>query len=135
MLGQLSSEEMWGNLYLVLKPKVAYWVFTSRMPLWTRQRNEIIEDIVQDALLKTFVYAQKAQRGEVRMIDSLESIGSVTAYHCYIDAFRRDQRMLPLPQEYNELIECSITCIEMDLSEQAIDNIHYELVFIQAARW
>ena len=135
MIGQLFSEEIWGNLYLVLKPKVAHWVFTSRMPLWTRQRNEIIEDIIQDALLKTFAYAQRARRGEVRTIDSLESVGSVTAYHCYIDARRRDQRMLPLTQEYDEPIESSITCIEVDLSEQAIDNIYYELVFMQAARW
>ncbi len=135
MSDQCFSEEIWGNLYLILKPKVAHWVFTSRIPMWTRQRNEIIEDIVQDTLLKTFAYAQKAQRGEVRMIDSLVSVGSVTAYHCYIDARRRDQHTLPLTQEYDEPIESAITCVEIDLSEVAIDNIHRELLFIQVARW
>ena len=129
------SEEDWGYLYLVLKPRVARWVCTSRIPLWARQRNEIIEDIVQDAILKTFAYAQRAIRGEVRMIDSLESVSSVTAYHCYIDARRRDQRMLPLVQEYDESIKSSINWIEMDPVEQAIKNIQDEVVFIQAARW
>jgi DNA-directed RNA polymerase specialized sigma24 family protein len=135
MSDQCFSEADWGYLYLVLKPRVARWVCTTRIPLWTRQRNEIIEDIVQDAILKTFAYAQRAIRGEVRMIDSLESVSSVTAYHCYVDTRRRDQRMLPLAQEYDESIESSINWIEMDPVEQAINNIQDELIFIQAARW
>jgi DNA-directed RNA polymerase specialized sigma24 family protein len=134
MFGQLFSEEDWGNLYLILQPRVAHWVFTSRIPLWVRQRNEIIEDIVQDALLKIFAYTQRVERGEVREIDSLENISAVTAYHCYVDALRRDRRLQSLTPEFEEPASASGK-VDVDPSELAIDNVYYELVFIQAARW
>ncbi|HLX57484.1 MAG TPA: hypothetical protein VKR83_10690 [Ktedonobacteraceae bacterium] len=135
MSEQLFSEKDWENLYLILKPRVAFWVRTSRVSIWTRQREEIIEDIVQDALVKVLVYAQKASRGEVRMIGSLENICAVIAYHCYVDARRRDMRLVPLMQDSQKPAENIITWIDTDLSEQAINNIHYELLFIQMACW
>ena len=129
------KDEEWENLYPLLHSWVARWVCTSRIPLWTRQRNAVIDDIVGEAILKIVAYAKRAARGEVPEIDSLESICAVTAYHCYVDAHRRDQRMLPLMPEYEEPVGTSITRIDIDPLEQAIDNIHDELVFIQAARW
>jgi DNA-directed RNA polymerase specialized sigma24 family protein len=135
MSDQCFSEEDWGNLYLVLKPRVARWVCTSRIPTWTQQRYAIIEDIVQDTLLKMVDYAQRAERGEARVIVSLESICAVAAYHCYVDAFRRDRRLLPLILDHEESDESSISRAAVDPSEQAIDNIQEELLFIQVAGW
>ena len=136
MSGYCFKDQDWENLYPLLHARVARWVCTSRIPLWAHQcRNAIVEDIVQEALLKTFVYAQRAARGEVRLIDSLEKISAATAYHCYVDALRRDRNMVPLIQDAQEPIEYAITNVDVDPSELAIDNIHYELIFIQAARW
>ena len=133
MIGQLFSEEDWGNLYLILKPRVAHWVCTSRVPSWTRQRESIVEDLVQETLLKTVAYAKRAACGIVRIIDSLENISATIAYHCFIDLRRRDLRVVPLMQGYPGSYE--VTWLDEDLSEQAINNIHYELLFMQAARW
>jgi hypothetical protein len=135
MFGQLFSEEDWGNLYLILKPCVAHWVSTSYVPLWTRQRESIIEDLVQETLLKTVAYARRAASGLVRIIDSLENISVTIAYHCFVDLRRRDLHVLPLIQDYPESVEYEVTWLDEDLSEQAIDNVHRELLFIQAARW
>jgi DNA-directed RNA polymerase specialized sigma24 family protein len=129
------KDEEWENLYPLLHARVARWVYTSRIPLWMKQREAVINDIVGEAILKTFAYTKRAERGEAREIDSLESICSVTAYHCYVDAHRRDQRILPLMPEYEEPVEAAIIRVDVDLSEQAIDNVYDELVFIQTARW
>lgn len=129
------NEETWEHLYPLLRARVARWVYTSRIALWSKQRNEIIEDIVQDALLKTFVYAQRAEYGEVRAIDSLEKISAATAYHCYVDALRRDRNTVLLIQDAQEPGEYAMREADVDPSELAIDNIHYELIFMQAACW
>src|SRR5579863_2151383 len=109
MSEQLFSEKDWENLYLILKPRVAFWVRTSRVSIWTRQREEITEDIVQDALIKVLVYAEKVERGAARSIESLENICTVIAYHCYVDSRRRDMRLVPLIQDYQEPVEYIIT--------------------------
>ena len=129
------NEEVWEHLYQLLHTRVATWVFSSHLPLWGKQRKEIIEDIVQDALLKTFVYTQRVERGEARIIVSLERICVVIAYHCYVDAHRHDRRLQPLLPELEEPAGVAVCMVDVDPSELAIDNIHYELVFMMAARW
>ena len=132
MAGQSFFEEDWGNLYPLLRSRVAQWVNTSRVPTWTRQRESIIEDLVQDALLKTFVYAQDNEREE---IDSLERFSAVTAYRCFVDLRRHDLRMLPLIQNKQERVEYEVTWLDVDLSEQAINNVHHEQLFKLTAMW
>src|SRR5579859_5344978 len=129
------NEEEWANLYPLLRNRVARWVGRSRVPMWNSRRDLIVEDIVSEAILKMIMYAQRAECGEVRMIDSLESISSVTAYHCYVDALRRDRHLQPFMPEFEEPIGTSASRGEVDPSEVAIDNIDYELLFIHVARW
>jgi DNA-directed RNA polymerase specialized sigma24 family protein len=129
------NEEVWEDLYPLLHTRVTTWVFSSRLPLWMRQRNEIVEDIVQDALLKTFAFTKRVERGEACITDSLERICTVTAYHCYVDVLRRDRRLQPLLPEFEEPAGPPVSIVDTDPSELAIDNIYYELIFIQAARW
>ena len=135
MTGSRFKDEEWESLYPLLRSRVARWVGTSYSPLWTHQRNEIVEDIVEEAIARIVAYAKRAERGEVRVVDSLEKISAVTAYHCYVDALRRDRNMVPLIQNAQEPCEYAMNEAEVDPSEQAIDNIHYELLFIHAARW
>lgn len=128
-------EEEWENLIPLLRVSVAHWVCTSCRLSWTRQRHDIIEDIVGEAMVKLVAYAQKAELGTVREIDSLEKIAAVTAYHCYVDAFRRDEKIVHLLQDTQEQWEYVISGVDVDPSELAIDNIHSELIFIQVAHW
>lgn len=129
------SEEEWGKLIPLLRERVARWVCTSCRLSWTRQRHDIIEDIVGEAIVKLVAYAQRAELGAVSEIDSLEKIAHVTAYHCYVDAYRRDEKIVPLIQDSEEPGVYVIRVADIDPTEIAIDNIYYELVFIQAARW
>lgn len=129
------KDEEWGSLYPFLHARIAHWVCTSCSPTWTRQRHEIIEDITGEAIVRIVAYAKRAACGKARMIDSLEKISAVIAYHCYVDAFRRDRNTVPLIQDTQEPGEYAIREAGVDPSELAIDNIHRELLFIQVARW
>lgn len=135
MSGYGFKDEEWENLYPLLHARIARWVCTSRSPSWARQRHEIIEDIVGEAMVRIVAYAKRAECGNARVIDSLEKISAVTAYHCYVDAFRRDRNVVPLMQDAQEPGEYVIRGFDVDPSELAIENIHRELLFIQAARW
>jgi len=134
MSDQLFSDEKWAEISTLLHVRVTRWVYNSRVPVWTKQRKEIIEDIVQEALLKTVNYMGRVERGEVRMIDSIEKISSVIAYHCYIDAIRRDQRLLPLIEDAQGSIVYKIIPLEVDPFEQAVNNVHFELIYLYVAR-
>jgi len=129
------SEEDWEKLYPHLLSRVSHWVRSSHVPLWRRQYDTVIDDIVQDALLRTVCYARRAERGEVRMIESLEHVSSVIAYRCYVDTLRRDRRVLPLfPDSYEPVAQVDSWNYH-DLCEQAINNIYRELLFMKAAQW
>jgi DNA-directed RNA polymerase specialized sigma24 family protein len=134
MSGQHFSEDDWRKLSSLLHARVAQWVFNSRIPSWIRQRDEIIEDLVQNALLRTLIRVQRAERGEADSIDSLEKFGTVAAYSCYIDMLRHDLRIIPLIEDSDDPSESANTPIVIDPSEKAINNIHYELIFRHVAR-
>ncbi len=135
MSGQVFSDEEWEKLYPLLQARVAFWIRTARVPLWTRQRESIMEDIVQDTLLKTLAYAKRAERGEACKIDSLENFSAVIAHNCFIDALRKDIHALPLLQDAYEPARYIDSGASSEWSEQAIENVHREVLFAQAARW
>lgn len=135
MPDQCFRDEEWEHLYPLLRTRIARWVCSSYSLSWTRQRHEVIEDIVGETIVKVVAYAQQAALGTVREIDSLEKIATVTAYHCYVDVLRRDRRLQPLLPEFEEPAGLPVNRADTDPSELAIDNIYYELIFIQAARW
>ena len=135
MPGHCFKDEEWKRLYPLLRTRIARWVCTSYSPSWTRQRHDVIEDIVGETIVKVVAYAQQAALGTVREIDSLEKIATVAAYHCYVDALRRDQRLQPLLPDFEEPTGWSSNKVDVDPMEQAIDNVHCELIFAHAARW
>lgn len=139
--GHADDSEKWEMLYPLLHARVARWVCSTRIPLWTYQRKEVIEDIVQDALLRTVAYMRRAERGEARMVDSLESMSIVTAYHCYVDSLRRDRHLIPLSQEADASTEYLVSLGSIELQEQeqespldrATEAVYSEDLFTQVA--
>ena len=61
-----------------------------------------MEDIVQNTVVRVLQYMQRAARGEVGPIMSIQHLADVIAYHCYTDMWRHDRRLLPIVQESSE---------------------------------
>src|SRR3989442_304340 len=89
-----SSEIPWQDLYDLLRPLVKRWVYASHVDSWKGQEDDIVEDIVQEAIIRTLKYARRADSGEVAPIDFLERLSIVIAHNYCRDLKRRDQRLL-----------------------------------------
>jgi hypothetical protein len=94
----LSSNVSWAKLYDFLGAQVRYWVCSSHVSLWQGQEEDIIADIVQEAVIRTFryalVYSSWREGREDVSYKSLEQISTAIAYKEYRDLERQDSRFL-----------------------------------------
>ena len=74
-----SSEAIWKSLYQKLHPYVRKFVYSRRFSLSKGQENDVIEDLLQEAVIRVFKYAKRASEGLVAPIDSLERFGYIIA--------------------------------------------------------
>src|SRR6266852_94480 len=89
----LRNDATWEKLYLLLRPLVKRWICGYNVSSWKGQEADIVEDMVQEAIVRILKYARRAERGEVAPIDSIEHISIVIAQNCCRDLRRKDQRL------------------------------------------
>jgi len=133
LTGTPIADSHWEKLYSLLYSRVTFWVRSSHVNTWRKQQDEIVEEIVQEAITRTFLYAQRADRGETRSIDSLEWVSATIAYRCFVDLWRRDRRLVLLFQNDNLSEDIVIKSEYHDPSELAINNVHLESLFVKLA--
>jgi len=63
------------------------------MSSWRGQEEDLVDDIVQEAVFRTLKYAQRAERGEISAIASLERFSLRIAHNYLEDLRRRDWRL------------------------------------------
>src|SRR5258707_334568 len=73
------SDAVWGKVYPSLQSFALHLVLAFHVTAWRGQETEIAEDIVQETMKRLLEYAQKAERGEVKPIYSLEHLMRITA--------------------------------------------------------
>ena len=124
-----SNEISWQKLYLLLQPLVKHWVYSSGVSSWKGQEDDVVEDVVQEAITRIFQYSQRAERGEVIPIDTIEHMIKVVALNYCRDLKRRERRLLrPSIDErsYGEAVDSTNT---VDPAEIAIDAAFQEWLF------
>ncbi len=122
----------WRTLHAWLLSIVRYWVIFSGVGCWKDQEEQVSEDIVQEALLRTFQYSQTTD------IKSLKGFSRVTARHYFEDLRRKEYRYIRFSQLDELAVDQSATYEDIlydqdDPSEIAIDNILQEEVFSELA--
>jgi DNA-directed RNA polymerase specialized sigma24 family protein len=130
----LSGEAPWKQLYCVLRPRVAQWVHSSSLSSWSRQRDEIITDIVQETMMRIVSYARRAERGEVAPIESLEHLGLMVAYNCFCDLWRRDHCLIYIIQQDYASQKTAARFPGGDQFEAVLDRVFEEWLFVRLAR-
>ncbi len=119
-----SNEIFWQKLYSLLRPLVKRWVYSSHVPSWKGQEDDVVDDIVQEAITRLFQYSQRAERGEVVPIETIEHMIKVVALNYCRDLKRRERRLLRSMTDewsYGEDVDCTYT---VDPAEIAIDSRH-----------
>ena len=125
----LYSDATWQKLYLLLRPLVKRWVYSSHVPSWKGQEDDVVEDIVQEAITRLFQYSQRAERGEVVPIETIEHMIKVIALNYGRDLKRRERRLLrSIDDEWSYGEHVDSTSI-VDPAEIAVDKAFQEWLF------
>jgi hypothetical protein len=135
-VSQPIDEQTWFDLYSWLLPIVEKWVYCANVATWHGQQRETAEDIVQEAVARTFRYSQRAQRGEVPTIASLKSLTRTIAQNYFRDKRKKDWCLLsPPPYETAwETSKASLSRERLDPSEIAVDQLILNATITDAAR-
>ena len=120
------NENTWKELYPVLRSFAKHCVHSFKVSCWDGQEDDIVEDIVQESARRILEYSRRAQRQEVKPINSLERILWAVVRNCCIDLRRRDSRLVHTRAgEY-------VFERESDQSnplDKAIENMYYKEIF------
>lgn len=132
-----ADDELWTDLYFLLRPLAKVWAYNAGVPIWKGQEHDIAEDIVQTALLKLLGYI-KETRENGTAIDSLEHLSVVIAKHSFLDMRRRELRLqhfshdTSMPREQLSLDR--LTDPSTDPSQEAEEKIYEEWLLAISAR-
>jgi DNA-directed RNA polymerase specialized sigma24 family protein len=139
IIGQISSECQlistfnWHTLYRQLTNTVARWVCSANLPTWKAQREEVIDEIVQETMMKVLKRIRRGESGELSPINSVEGLSVRVAYNVFIDMVRHDRRLVPLLSDNWDYVSYDIPDDGEDYSEVAVDNVYTTSIFKQVA--
>src|SRR2546430_9940389 len=93
---QVSSDANWHTLYRQITVVVTRWVHSANLPTWKAQREEIIDEIVQETMMKVLKRIRRGESGELSPVYSVEGLCVRVAYNIFIDMVRHDRRLVPM---------------------------------------
>lgn len=123
-LDDLSVEQRWVSLYLLLLPLVTRWVYSAQIYSWKGQENDIALDIVQVTILRMFEYELKMQSKNIS-IGSYHGLSIRIAKNYFQDLRRKDSRLLPLYRDGYSPVENSYHN-ELDVADKILDRVYEE---------
>ncbi len=129
-----SSDAIWINLYTLLPFYVKRLVYSSGISSWRGQEEDIVEDIVQETIIRVLTCIRRADCGESTPIGSLKALSIVIARNYYQDLRRRDKRLLHVKtDEQSSGVDDVLHCYP-DPSELAINNMYLGWLFIKLSQ-
>jgi DNA-directed RNA polymerase specialized sigma24 family protein len=131
----VKEDVIWVKLYCLLRPQVRSWVVCAHIPSWLGQEEDILEDVIQETIMRLYRYSQRTQCGEVAPIRSIEHLSIVVARNCFIDIVRKERCLTRLsPCELMEK-EFRSSLHIVDPSEIACENVYQEWLFRKTAEY
>src|ERR1700694_2537518 len=92
------KDACWLMLYSSLRRIVRKWVYAACIPRWRGQEEEVVDDIVSEALTRTCERLKLAEEGKAKPVISIPYFSKTTARNHFIDLTRREPRMLCFSQ-------------------------------------
>ncbi len=131
---ETSSDGIWINLYSFLPFYAKRLVYSSGISSWRGQEDDIVEDIVQETIIRVLKCIRRTECGEGAPIGSPKALSIVIAHNYYEDLRRRDKRLLRSKSD-----ECSsgvdvVLHSQFDPSELAINNLFREWLYIKLSQ-
>lgn len=129
------SEAIWQNLYHKLQPYIRKFVYRHRFSLSKGQENDVVEDLLQEAVIHIFKYMKRVAEGRVAPIDSIERFGYTIALNVCRDWWRKERHAL-LCQSLDEGApeDALNRAWVLNPEEVALNLVYQEGIFMKAAR-
>lgn len=129
------KESLWEELYRKLRPRIRNFVYSHKFSLIKGQEADIIEDLLQDAVMRVFKYAKRAKDGCATAIDSIERFGYITALNVCRDWWRKERHRLGSISLDDGMSEDLLSEAEvLNPEEVALNQVYQEWLFMKAAR-
>ncbi len=118
------SDYVWCELYSALRPYILGWVYSSGVSSWHGQENDIADDILQEAVIRTLKYTKLVESGRGLPINSMTCFGRTVAHNHFRDLRRREMRLVrPTIQDGTESIFFVTQDEEEDPADIALDRL------------
>ncbi len=119
-----ASDRVWCELYSSLRPYILGWVYSSGVSSWHGQENDIADDILQEAVIRTLKYTKLVESGRSIPINSMTCFGRTVAHNHFRDLRRRELRLVrPNIQEGTEAAFFVVQDEEEDPADIALDRL------------
>jgi DNA-directed RNA polymerase specialized sigma24 family protein len=112
------DEQIWSQLYSTLRPTISGWVYHSGVSSWRGQENDLIEDILQETIVRTFV-----SQGSGAPIHNVTGFGSTVAYRLFVDLRRRDLKLTRSSESAHPEILFATADEQVDPADIAIERL------------
>jgi len=127
-----SAAIQWDALYATLQLIARHYIYTFKVPSWRGQEKDLIDEVVQETVVRILERSQQAECGEASPIYALEyMMGTIIRNYC-IDLSRRDRRLMrtlsACPSERQDVWEEG-----EDITEKATRNVYDEELFTLVA--
>jgi DNA-directed RNA polymerase specialized sigma24 family protein len=117
-----NKEQLWNQLYSTLRPAITGWVYHSGVASWRGQENDLISDILQEAVVRTFVCLEQAENSGAP-IHNVAGFSNTVAYRLFVDLRRRDLRLVRPSENDNTDIFFAIGDTQENPAEIAIERL------------
>ena len=107
------------------------WVYSDNVPCWREQEEDVAEDIVQEAIVRTLNYIRRDGYRKT-MLKSLANLSTTIARDYYLDLRRRDPQLVHFPFQAYFSSEKYVT--SLDSLERSVENVSQEEFFTRLAR-
>jgi DNA-directed RNA polymerase specialized sigma24 family protein len=123
----------WDRLYPLLCPAVKRWVYSAHIPSWRGQEEDIVTEIVQEAICRTFERMRKVGIQGAETVKSPEYFSKTIAHNYFVDLTRKDSRIIRLTQLGLPSREDGIEIELADVSEEIHEDVFLESLFDRLA--
>ncbi len=131
------GEVSWQTLYPLLYSLVRRQVYALRVPVWYGQENDIVDDIVQEAMRRILERIYRAEQGQEVPVQSIEHMIVAIAGNYCRDLRRRDKRLVHQEHNDSSLGELMLEGVRaentIDLAEEATEQVYQEELFTRLA--
>ncbi len=117
------SEQLWNQLYTTLTPTIQGWVYSSGVTSWQGQERDVVEDILQETVLRTFCYMQQAEQEGREEIRHINGFCKTVAYRHFVDLRRQALDVVRLETLDGMEIAIMATPAIQDPAEEVIERL------------